>query len=559
MASCLLGEPPWTLPVVENKWNDRGRLLLFSLSESASGRDGAGRVLAVDGDVVAAASAVAVGAGAVRGGGGGDGVVPDAVPGYGGSPWAAAASGDRGVELINLLRQCAFDVDAGSLERADACLARIAGLLSSSSASASSASPTGGGGGGGGGQATRFHRLATIFTDALARRLLRRPLPGAYEALLAPAASSDPLLVAAARRHFFDLCPFLKLAFLTSNQAILEQMEGERVVHIVDLAGPAADPAQWLALLRALRARPEGPAPPHHRRPRRPRRAPPHLRPPLQGGRRPRHVLPVPPRPLRLDALDFDSLRVKTGEALAVSSVLQLHSLLPPRRRRRLQQHRRPRPPPRAPPQPRLLRRAPRARALPRPRPRPRPPVQPQPRRALPRPTPPHSPRRIESFLSGLLALAPKIVVVTEQEANHNGAAFCERFSEALYYYAAMFDCLETTAPRSAAEWGRVERLLLGEQIRNIVACEGAERRSGTSACSGGRSGSATPASATSPSASTPCSRPASCCRPSAATVTKSTTGTAASSSAGTSAPSTPSPPGAATASPPDPPSLPIL
>ncbi|XP_020081816.1 scarecrow-like protein 3, partial [Ananas comosus] len=378
--------------------------------------------------------------------------------GYGGSPWAAAASGDRGVELINLLRQCAFDVDAGSLERADACLARIAGLLSSSSSSsASSASPTGGGGGGGGGQATRVHRLATIFTDALARRLLRRPLPGAYEALLAPAASSDPLLVAAARRHFFDLCPFLKLAFLTSNQAILEQMEGERVVHIVDLAGPAADPAQWLALLRALRARPEGP---------------PHLRitavhddpdalhrtSALLSKEADAHDMSFQFHPVlsRLDALDFDSLRVKTGEALAVSSVLQLHSLLPPAADSNSTA-------------PLALRHAhhlspgsfgellERELSL--------------------APTPPHSPRRIESFLSGLLALAPKIVVVTEQEANHNGAAFCERFSEALYYYAAMFDCLETTAPRSAAEWGRVERLLLGEQIRNIVACEGAERR----------------------------------------------------------------------------------
>ncbi|XP_020113650.1 scarecrow-like protein 3 [Ananas comosus] len=400
--------------------------------------------------------------------------------GYGGSPWAAAASGDRGVELINLLRQCAFDVDAGSLERADACLARIAGLLSSSSSSsASSASPTGGGGGGGGGQATRVHRLATIFTDALARRLLRRPLPGAYEALLAPAASSDPLLLAATRRHFFDLCPFLKLAFLTSNQAILEQMEGERVVHIVDLAGPAADPAQWLALLRALRARPEGP---------------PHLRitavhddpdalhrtSALLSKEADAHDMSFQFHPVlsRLDALDFDSLRVKTGEALAVSSVLQLHSLLPPaaaaadsnstaalalRHAHHLSPgsfgellerelslgHGHGRGHPFSP--------SPDAHSL--------------------APTPPHSPRRIESFLSGLLALAPKIVVVTEQEANHNGAAFCERFSEALYYYAAMFDCLETTAPRSAAEWGRVERLLLGEQIRNIVACEGAERR----------------------------------------------------------------------------------
>jgi len=68
-------------------------------------------------------------------------------------------------------------------------------------------------------------------------------------------------------------------------------------------------------------------------------------------------------------------------------------------------------------------------------------------------------------------------MVVTEQEASHNAAALTERFVEALNYYAALFDCLEVVAARGSVERARVERWLLGEEIKNIVACEGGERR----------------------------------------------------------------------------------
>jgi len=78
-------------------------------------------------------------------------------------------------------------------------------------------------------------------------------------------------------------------------------------------------------------------------------------------------------------------------------------------------------------------------------------------------------------------ALSPKIMVVAEPEANHNAAAFLERFEEALNYYASLFDCLERAAAaqrqRWAAERARVERLVLGEEVRGVVAREGAERK----------------------------------------------------------------------------------
>uniref|UniRef100_J3L8B0 Uncharacterized protein n=1 Tax=Oryza brachyantha TaxID=4533 RepID=J3L8B0_ORYBR len=67
-------------------------------------------------------------------------------------------------------------------------------------------------------------------------------------------------------------------------------------------------------------------------------------------------------------------------------------------------------------------------------------------------------------------------MVVTEQEANHNAAGLTERFLEALNYYSALLNCLEVGAARGSVERARVERWLLGEEIKNIMACDGAER-----------------------------------------------------------------------------------
>uniref|UniRef100_A0A0E0PUZ5 Uncharacterized protein n=2 Tax=Oryza TaxID=4527 RepID=A0A0E0PUZ5_ORYRU len=75
------------------------------------------------------------------------------------------------------------------------------------------------------------------------------------------------------------------------------------------------------------------------------------------------------------------------------------------------------------------------------------------------------------------VGLSLKVMVVTEQEVSHNAAGLTERFVEALNYYAALFDCLEVGGARGSVERTRVERWLLGEEIKNIVACDGGERR----------------------------------------------------------------------------------
>ena len=162
-----------------------------------------------------------------------------------GSLWVQELSHDQqGLRLINLLYQCAAEVAAGAFDRANFYLEQITQLASLDAPHT-------------------LQRLAAVFADALARKLLNL-VPGLSRALLSTGGNSaEAHLVPAARRHLFDVLPFMKLAYLTTNHAILEAMEGERFVHVVDLSGPAANPVQWIVLYHAFRSRRGGP--PHLR------------------------------------------------------------------------------------------------------------------------------------------------------------------------------------------------------------------------------------------------------------------------------------------------------
>ncbi|XP_058107135.1 scarecrow-like protein 3 [Magnolia sinica] len=363
-------------------------------------------------------------------------------------PWLRELkSEERGLCLIQLLLSCANHVAAGSLENANICLEQISLL----------ASPDG----------DSMQRMAAYFTEALAGRILKS-WPGLYKALNSTRISSisESILI---RRLFFDLCPFLKLAYVVSNQAIIDAMEGEKMVHIIDLN--AAEPAQWIALIQTLNARPEGP---------------PHLR--ITGIHEQKEVLEqtamrlteeaekldIPfqfiPIVSKLENLDLESLR-KTGEALAISSVLQLHLLMASD-----DETQRKTPPSAKNPSAAHLQRV----------------LQmnqstlgellekdlinghsPSPDSAS---SSPFS-ARMESFLASLWNLSPKVMVVAEQESNHNGSTVMERLLEALYFYAALFDCLESTVSRTSVDRMKVEKMLFGEEIKNIIACEGVERK----------------------------------------------------------------------------------
>lgn len=367
-------------------------------------------------------------------------------------PWLRDLKPDeRGLYLIHLLLSCANHVVVGSIDSANVCLEHISHL----------ASPTG----------DTMQRIAAYFAEAFADRLLRAWQPGLYKALNCTNMSyvSEQILVF---KLFFDLLPFLKLSYLVTNQSVMEAIEEEKMVHIIDLH--SCEPAQWITLLHSLSALPEGP---------------PHLR--ITGIHEKKEVLdqmamclnkeaekldiPFQFNPIvtKLDDLDFESLRVKTGEALVISSIHQLHSLLASNEGSMfkntgmayLQ---------------RVFQMKPRKLELPK--------------KDLPKilvnpneestssssstfPISPSSSPELDAFLKDLLGLSPKLMVVTEQESNHNGSSLMERVMESLNFYATLFDCLESSTSRGSIERQKLEKMMFGEEIKNIIACEGAERK----------------------------------------------------------------------------------
>lgn len=361
-------------------------------------------------------------------------------------------SEERGLWLIQLLLACANHVATGNIENANICLERISHLASA--------------------DGDTMQRISAYFTEALAERILKA-WPGLHRALRSTRINSvsEGILV---QRLFFDLCPFLKLSYVVTNQAIIEALEGEKMVHIIDLN--SFEPAQWINLLQLLSARPEGP---------------PHLR--ITGIHEQKEVLDLMALKLseeaekmdipfqfiritsKLENLDPDALSVKTGETLIISSVLQLHTLLATDD----EMHRRNSPCASSGSNSTNLQRAlhMKQRTL---------------GEWLEKDLAPHyispdsgsasSPLcfnpapRMTKFLNALWGFSPRLMVITEQESNHNGSNLMERLLEALHYYANLFDCLELTQ-RASVERQKLEKMMFGEEIKNIIASEGVERK----------------------------------------------------------------------------------
>ena len=362
-------------------------------------------------------------------------------------PWPRTPlSEEGGLQLVRILEECANDVAANNIQNANTRLEHISCL----------ASPNG----------TAIQRIAAYFIEAFAERMMIKSFPGLYKAL-----NSTKISLVFEKIHvhrlFSKFFPFIRVAYAITNQAIIEAMEGEKMFHIIDLYSFEAD--QWIDLFQTLCVRPEGP---------------PRLK--ITGIHEQKAVLEqmalrlieeaaklgIPfqfiPIVSKLENLDLESLCVKSGEALAISSLFQLHSLL-------------------ATDEEVLRRNSPVAsqkthKVFD---------VDQQPLRDFlnkdtsgsPDFTSPSSilslsaSPKMKNFLSSLRCLSPKLMVITEQEANHNGFSLTGRVKKALNYYAALFDCLDSTLPRESMERYKVEKMLFGEEIKNIIACEGVERK----------------------------------------------------------------------------------
>lgn len=270
-----------------------------------------------------------------------------------------------------------------------------------------------------------MQRVASCFTESLSARLatnLTTKPPSTPNKPSSSSSSSSPSLstfphsnsmeVLKVYQIVYQACPYIKFAHFTANQAIFEAFEGEERVHVIDL--DILQGYQWPAFMQALAARPGGA---------------PFLR--ITGvgasiesvretGRcltELAHSLRIPfefhPVGEQLEDLKPHMFNRRVGEALAVNSVNRLHRV---------------------------------------------------------------TGNSLGNLLSMIRDQAPSIVTLVEQEASHNGPYFLGRFLEALHYYSAIFDSLDATFPPDSAQRAKVEQYIFAPEIRNIVACEGAER-----------------------------------------------------------------------------------
>lgn len=85
-------------------------------------------------------------------------------------------------------------------------------------------------------------------------------------------------------------------------------------------------------------------------------------------------------------------------------------------------------------------------------------------------------PNSLEHLMRVIRDINPCITVVSEIEANHTTPAFANRFTEALFFYGALFDSLSYCLDDDDRNRKVLESVFYGQTISNIVAAEGDER-----------------------------------------------------------------------------------
>ncbi|KAI4346593.1 hypothetical protein L6164_007476 [Bauhinia variegata] len=76
---------------------------------------------------------------------------------------------------------------------------------------------------------------------------------------------------------------------------------------------------------------------------------------------------------------------------------------------------------------------------------------------------------KISDTLGFVHSLKPSIVVLVEQEGSRSPRAFLSRFTDSLHYFAAMFDSLDDCLPLESTERLRIEKKLLGKEIKSML------------------------------------------------------------------------------------------
>ncbi|EES01920.1 hypothetical protein BDA96_03G423800 [Sorghum bicolor] len=334
----------------------------------------------------------------------GDGGGAGAAAGGGAGAGGGNGGGADGMRLVQLLVACAEAVACRDRAQAAALLREL-----------QAGAPVHG---------TAFQRVASCFVQGLADRLALAHPPALGPASMAfcipPSCTGRDGARGEALALAYELCPYLRFAHFVANASILEAFEGESNVHVLDLGMTLGlDRAhQWRGLLDGLAAR-AGAKPARVR---------------VTAVGAPAETMRAVGRELEayaeglglclefraidrsLESLHMDDLGIAADEAVAISSILELHCVVKESR------------------------------------------------------------GALNSVLQTIRKLSPKAFVLVEQDAGHNGPFFLGRFMEALHYYAAVFDALDAALPRYDARRARVEQFHFGAEIRNVVGCEGAAR-----------------------------------------------------------------------------------
>ncbi|XVE74869.1 hypothetical protein DITRI_Ditri12bG0053100 [Diplodiscus trichospermus] len=268
---------------------------------------------------------------------------------------------------------------------------------------------------------TSFQRVASCFVQGLDDRLaLVQPL--GTVGVVGPVAKATTVTLEKdeALSLVYELCPQIQFGHFVANESILEAFEGESFVHIVDLGMTLGLPHghQWRNLMQSL----------VHRAGRPPKR----LR--ITGVGTSRERLQEIGDDLQhyakslqlnfefsvvesnLENIKPEDFNTSSDEALVINSILQLHCAVKESR------------------------------------------------------------GALNSVLKKLHALSPKLLILVEQDSSHNGPFFLGRFMEALHYYSAIFDSLDTMLPKYDTRRAKMEQFYFADEIKNIVSCEGPSR-----------------------------------------------------------------------------------
>jgi hypothetical protein len=81
-----------------------------------------------------------------------------------------------------------------------------------------------------------------------------------------------------------------------------------------------------------------------------------------------------------------------------------------------------------------------------------------------------------DMVLSTIRKMRPSVFIHTVNNGSHSSAFFMTRFREALQSYAALFDMMDTVAPRDDDKRLLVEQDMFAACVTNIIACEGMDR-----------------------------------------------------------------------------------